>query len=189
MDFVLLYGFLAVLLSSLIKWLVSVVSGHGANLRACVFVFPLFNILASPDDLSIFLPLHLTEWYKTSPCLMQMHSGSVILRWVLTIDCCFFLLQVQNLCSANPQLLSVDQVFHNFGCCKGYGFPLNYAVHMAGLWAVPGVWSCFMTSCPRAREGACPFPVRTVQTAWTLGWCTNRTGSYLIYFGPKLKLY
>lgn len=80
MDFELLYGFWAVF--TVFSYKMACVSGFRswrkpACLRVC---FPSLHILASPDDLSIFLPLHLTEWYKTSPCLMQMQPGTVTLR-------------------------------------------------------------------------------------------------------------
>lgn len=50
----------------------SVVSGCNPKLCACMF--PSLHISASPDDLSIFLPLYLSEWYKAPPCLMYMHK-------------------------------------------------------------------------------------------------------------------
>lgn len=110
------------------------------------------------------------------------HIPSTPLIWVGQ-DACMFNVNVQgpghewhvqNLRSETLQLLSVDQLFITlviakvWSCCWVYGFPWHYAIHIAGPWAVPAVWSCFMTSCPRAREGDCPFPVRTVQRACTL---------------------
>lgn len=87
--------------------------------------------------------------------------GSVILSssdWSLII-----LSSMYRICALQtPQLPSVDQVFITWVIAKAlshcwvHDFPWHYAVLMAGLWAVPGVWSFFMTSCPRAREAKLP---------------------------------
>ena len=144
----------------------SVVSGHDSNRHAVSlsshFICWPFHIPSTP---LIRVLQGLSMFNVNAQETGQL--GWVILRWPLN-SC------TESTLRKLPATFNGSS-FHISGYCCGfrvgcwvYDFPWHYAVHTAGPWAVPGIWSCFMTSCPRAREENCPFPVRTVQATWTL---------------------
>lgn len=140
-------------------------------------MFPSLHISASPNDLSIFLPLYLSEpLHVECKCTRNWafvsSNSEMTSDWSLIIFS--FMWRIYE--SANPQLPLMDHVFiasffaKALSRCWVNDFPWHYAFHIAGPWAVPGVWSCFMTSCPRAREAKLPI------SCWD---CADRMNSVL----------
>lgn len=158
-------------------------------LAACVWVSS-FRSWLKPTHFPVSLSSHLSKtWWPfhipSTPLIRVVQGlpvfnvtaqgagqlGSVILSssdWSLII-----LSSMYRICALQtPQLPSVDQVFITsviakaLSHCWVHDFPWHYAVLIAGPWAVPGVWSFFMTSCPWAREAK--LPISFSDRAWTL---------------------
>lgn len=140
----------------------SVVSGHESNLSA--FVFSLSSHDLSIHSIRSFYSTYLSVTRALRVwCTCKCTRNTVVRKCPTETASDCRQKEFELLCCKQPVKFK-ESHFHNLDCCTGFdSSPWHYAVHMAELLAVPGIWSCFMTSCPRAREWDFPFPVRSVQ--------------------------